>query len=32
MTMKETIEGWIFAAILVVGLPALIAATQRIPG
>lgn len=32
MTVSEKIEGWIFAAILVVGLPALIAASQWIAG
>jgi len=32
MTIREKIEGWVFAAILIVGLPALIAASQRIAG
>jgi hypothetical protein len=30
MTMRDTIEGWLFAAIIIIGLPALIFATQRI--
>lgn len=28
MTFKDKIEGWTFGTLLVVGLPALIAATQ----
>jgi hypothetical protein len=32
MTMKDKIEGAMFSAILIVGLPLLIFATQRIGG
>lgn len=32
MTVRQKIEGSVFAVILVVGLPALIAAAQRIAG
>ena len=28
MTMRDKVDGWIFAMIIVVGLPALLAATQ----
>jgi len=28
MTMRDKVDGWIFATIIVVGLPALLAATQ----
>jgi hypothetical protein len=32
MTIREKIEGAVFAVILIVGLPTLIFATQRIAG
>lgn len=32
MTLKDKIEGWVFAVIIVMGLPALIFASQQIPG
>lgn len=32
MTLREKIEGWAFAALLIVGLPLLIAASQRMAG
>jgi hypothetical protein len=32
MTRREKIEGWAFAAVLIVGLPLLILASQRIAG
>ena len=32
MTLKDKIEGAMFGAILIVGLPALIFVTQGIPG
>ena len=32
MTLREKIEGWAFSAILIVGLPLLIVASQRIAG
>jgi hypothetical protein len=32
MTIREKTEGWVFGALFVVGLPALIFASQRIAG
>ena len=30
MTVREKVEGWVFASIIVMGLPALIFASQRV--
>ena len=32
MTVREKIENWLFGAVIIVGLPALIWASQRIAG
>ena len=32
MTLRDKVEAWIFAAIIIVGVPALLFASRQIPG